>query len=323
VLLAYGGRDKPEDPALVELAPNAALRGVTIFYPKQRCPDVVPYPPAVRGHGMHASVMDVTLVNPYVGIDFTQPHELHYIRNVFGCPLSVGVDIDGCTDIGRVENCQLHCHWWSPELGGNWDRAFEYMWRNLEAFVFGRTDWEYVTNNFVFPTNIGYRFIQTAAGACNGHFTANGADACQVAVQVDAIQPMGLLITDGQFVAFNGDNPTGVLVNETCGGQVRLVNCNFWGAFRSIVVLKGPHFVGLSDCYFTGWDRNGEGLPAVDCQAGRLQMTGCSFDGGGLGLRLGPAIAHAIVIGNNGAGGFRCDDQSGGKAILRDNEPAQ
>jgi len=38
------------------------------------------------------SVIDTTLVNPYKGIDFgTCPHEWHYIRGVFGCPLKIGV----------------------------------------------------------------------------------------------------------------------------------------------------------------------------------------------------------------------------------------
>ena len=48
------------------------------------------------------------------------------------------------------------------------DSVHPYLWQNLEAFVFGRTDWEYVTNTFVYPVKIGYRFIKTAAGMCNG-----------------------------------------------------------------------------------------------------------------------------------------------------------
>jgi hypothetical protein len=40
------------------------------------------------------------------------------------------------------------------------------MINNLEAFIFGRTDREYVTNSFVFPVKIGYHFIGTNPGAC-------------------------------------------------------------------------------------------------------------------------------------------------------------
>ena len=195
------------------------------------------------------------------------------------------------------------------------------MWRNLEAFTFGRTDWEYVTNCFVFPTNIGYRFIATEHGACNGQFTGNGSDASQVCVQVDQIQPMGLLITNGQFVSFNGQDPTGVVVGEGCAGQVRLVNCNFWGAFRHIAVLKGQSYVGFGDCYFSAWDRNDEGLPAIDAATGRLQVRGCSFHGKPAAIRVGDGVAHAIIDGNNGANGVGIEDLSG-RAVVRDNETA-
>lgn len=78
------------------------------------------------------------------------------------------------------------------------------MWKNLEAFAFARTDWEYVTNTF-FSVKTGYRFIKTAAGACNGQFSGIGADAAQRCVSVEEIQPMGLLITNGEFVCIPGE----------------------------------------------------------------------------------------------------------------------
>ena len=50
--------------------------------------------------------------------------------------------------------------------------------KNLEAFIFGRADWEYVTNTFVWGARVGYHFIKTPDGACNGQFMGIGADAC-------------------------------------------------------------------------------------------------------------------------------------------------
>ena len=81
------------------------------------------------------------------------------------------------------------------------------MWKNCEGFIFARTDWEYVTNTFIFPVNIGYHFIATKNGAMNGQLCGIGADAANRCIVVDEIQPMGLLITNGQFVAFEGENP--------------------------------------------------------------------------------------------------------------------
>lgn len=323
VVLATGGRDDEDAPALFEMGDSSAVQGLTVHYPDQKPDDIHPYPWTFHLQGGDNTVENVTLINSYNGLRVgPEGNVRHRIRSVYGCVLRRGLLVDSCTDIGRVENVQFHCHWWSaPEVGGNWDPVFAYMWQNLEAFIFGRTDWEFVTNCFVFPTNIGYRFIQTPAGACNGHFAGNGSDASQVCVQVDQCQPMGLLITNGQFVSFNGEDPTGIIVGEECGGQVRLVNCNFWGAFRHIAVLKGKSYVGFSDCYFSAWDRHKEGLPAVDAQAGRLQVQGCSFHGEAPAVRLGEGLAHAIVTGSNGIHGVRVEDLTGGRAILRDNEP--
>jgi hypothetical protein len=322
VIFATGGRDNEAAPALFEMGDSSAVQGLTVYYPDQKPDDIHPYAWTFHLQGGDNTVENVTLINSYNGIRVgPEPNVRHRIRSVYGCTLRRGVFVDNCSDIGRVDNVQLHCHWWSaPEIGGNWEPVFKFMWENLEAYVFGRTDWEYVTNCFVFPTNIGYRFIETKAGACNGHFAGNGSDASQVCVQVDQCQPMGLLLTNCQLVAFNGNNPTGVLVNETCGGQVRLVNCNFWGAFRNIAVLKGRSYVGFSDCYFSGWDRNKEGLAAVDAEAGRVQVLGCSFDADLLAVKLGAKVIHAIVSYNNGPGGVRVQDETGGKAIVRDNE---
>ncbi len=66
------------------------------------------------------------------------------------------------------------------------------MWKNCEGFIVGRTDWEYVTNTFIFPANVGYRFIAAENGAMNGQLSGIGADATQRCIVVDQIQPMSL-----------------------------------------------------------------------------------------------------------------------------------
>ena len=38
------------------------------------------------------------------------------------------------------------------------------------AFVFGRSDWEYVFNTFAFAYAIGYHFIERETGSMNGNF---------------------------------------------------------------------------------------------------------------------------------------------------------
>lgn len=70
VILAYAGKGREGDPPLIGLLPSSTLKGVTVYYPEQTLPGVLPYPWTVRGEGAHCTVEDVTLVNCYKGIDF-------------------------------------------------------------------------------------------------------------------------------------------------------------------------------------------------------------------------------------------------------------
>ena len=325
VVLATGGRDDEAAPALFEMGNASTVKGLTVWYPEQKPADIHPYPWTFHLTGFDTTVEDVTLINSYNGIK-TGPegNVRHRIRSVCGCVLRRGLFVDACTDIGRVENVQFHCHWWSsPATGGAWEPVFNYMIENLEAFVFGRTDWEYATNNFVFPAKIGWRFIKTESGMCNGHFTANGADACETAVQVDEIQPMGLLITGGQFVAFTGKEPVEIRVSDTCSGNVRFVNCAFWGPALHNAIIKGTGFVSFSDCYFSSWKKETPNNPLVRVESGRIQINNSTFATPQPSVELGPDVEHAIIQGNNGIQGVRIIDHTNGKTIVSNNEPAR
>lgn len=323
IVMATGGRDNESAPALFEMGNSSVVKGLTVWYPEQKPTDIRPYPWTFHLVGFDNTVEDVTLINSYNGIRVgPEPNVRHRIRSVYGCVLRRGLFVDACTDIGRVENVQFHCHWWSAKsIGGDWEPVYKYMYENCEAFVFGRTDWEFVTNNFVFPAKIGFRFIKTENGACNGHITANGADACEISVLVDEIQPMGLLITGGQFVAFNGENPIELVVSPTCTGNVRLVNCSFWGPSNHNAVLEGKGFVSFSDCYFSNWKKGTKATPLIVAKSGRLQVNNSSFATAQPGVELGAEVQHAIIQGNNGVNGVKVINNSK-KAIIQNNEEA-
>jgi hypothetical protein len=325
VILATGGRDDESAPPLFHLGHSSAVMGLTVWYPDQKPTDIRPYPWTFQLEGFDNTVENVTLINSYNGIRTGPANNVrHRIRSVYGCVLRRGIYVDFCTDIGRVENCQLHCHWWSSkETGGEWDPVYKYMIKHLEAFIFARTDWEYATNNFVFPAKIGWRFIESERGMCNGHITACGADACETAVLVDACAPMGLLITGGQFVAFTGKGPVEIRVSETCTGSVRFVNCAFWGPVIHNAVLRGKGFTSFNDCYFTNDNSKLIDSPMIVAESGRLQIANSTFASPHPPIRLGPGIKHAIIQGNNGRKGVRVIDESGGKAIIVSNEPAE
>lgn len=325
IILATGGRDHEEAPPLFDLGHSASVRGVTIYYPEQKLDDIHPYPWTFHLHDFDNTVENITLINSYNGIRVgPEGNVRHRIRSIYGCVLRRGIYVDFCTDIGRIENIQFHCHWWSsPSVGGDFGKAREYMWKNLEAFIFGRTDWEYVNNTFVYPVKTGYRFIAVNQGAANGQFSGIGADEAQVCVKVEAVQPMGLLISNGQFVSMHGDIRTQVIVEKTCGGSVRFVDCAFWGPARQNVVSHSQSYVSLADCFFSSEGRQkNPGCALVEADSGKLQVRGCSFATDEPSILLRKGLRNAIVTGNNGARGVEIINEIGDKAILTDNEPA-
>jgi len=350
ILMPIEGRDNEDGPAFIEMRSSTSLAGVTIYYPEQNIDDIRPYPWTIqiRANPSHphevtfdTTVADVTLINSYNGIR-TGPTEngRHRIMGVHGCVLRRGILVDWTGDIGRLENIQFHCHFWgSKAFHGDFDKAFAYMQHNLEAFVFGRTDWEYVTNTFVFPAKIGYHFIQTANGAANGQFSGIGADATENAVLVEAIQPMGLLITNGEFNSHLVGSSTQVIVEKEARGNVRFVNSGFWGPVKHNVVLRGEGFTSFSDCYFS--DDNDTDEAAILVEAGKVQIENSTFGavsvrhlpghaapGDGVlfqspSIHLASGVQSAIIHGNNGSFGVKIENEIGNRAIIRDNEPFQ
>jgi hypothetical protein len=324
VILATGGRGQEEGSALFEMGHSSAVRGLTVWYPEQQTTNITPYSWTFHLQGHDNTVENVTLINSYNAIKIgPQGNVRHRIRSVYGCALRRGILVDGCSDIGRIENVQFHCHWWSaPEVGGDWKPVHEFMWKNCEAFIFGRTDWEYVNNTFVFPVNVGYRFIRTPAGMANGQFTGSGADEAQVCVKVEEIQPMGLLISNGQFVCMHGEQRVEVLVDKTCAGSVRLVNCAFWGPARQCVVSHSRSFVSLSDCYLSSsGQKQNPGVFLVEADGGRLQVRGCSFGSDEPSIALRKGLQHAIVTENNGVRGVEILNELADQAVISNNEP--
>ena len=295
-----------------------------VWYPQQQTTNIAPYAWTFHLQGHDNTAENVTLINSYNGIRIgPEGNVRHRIRSVYGCVLRRGILVDACSDIGRIEDVQFHCHWWSaPEVGGNWKPVHEFMWKNCEAFIFGRTDWEYVNNTFVFPVNIGYRFIQTKAGAANGQFCGIGADEANVCVKVNAIQPMGLLISNGQFVCMHGETRVPIVVESTCQGSVRLVNCSSWGPNRQCVVSHSKSFVSVSDCYLsTLYGRKNEPrLPLVEADSGKLQVRGCSFGTDEPSIALRKGLQHAIITESNGVRGTQILNEIGDQAVIANNE---
>ena len=321
-LAITGGRGREDGPAAVELAESSSIQGVTMVWPEQKWDTITAYPWAIHGQGMHNDVEDVTFINAYQGIEIGIPwSELHLIRNVFGCVLRRGIFVDTTSDIGRIENVHFNEHYWArshyPGITTGSDAPVTaYTEANLEAFIFGRTDWEYVLNTFVFGARVGYRFIHTPAGECNGQFLGIGADGCHVGVLVDAIQPIGIQVTNGEFTTFTGEPNAGVVTAPGAGGAAQFVNCNFWSNPGGVALLNGETAVTFSDCHFSDTAAGG----AIVAAKGRLIVRGCQFAASGPAVILGPNVRAAVVAENTQPGGVEVRNGIGSRAQIGLNE---
>jgi len=305
--------EKEEGAPFITLNHNSTLKGVVLYYPNQDpAAEPKPYPWAIAMRGKNPAVLQVELLNPYNGIDASR-NERHLIRDVQGQPLRRGIFVDSIYDIGRIENVHFN-PWWSSR-----GKLFAWQMEHGEAFIFGRTDWQYVFNTFCFGYNVGYKFTQTKAGVCNGNFLGIGADDCFTAVVVEQSAPMALLISNGEFVSFHGPDPTMVEVAASHSGSVRFVNCAFWGPCNQIARLAGKGTVGFSDCTFVQWDRQREGRPALRVESGSLLVRGCEFRENKPQIELGQAVRRAVITGNLITGKERIANHSQGQVVIADN----
>lgn len=311
--LVTEGAGKEEGPAFVTLNTNSTLQGIVLYYPQQNVDDVPKaYPWAIALRGKNPAVLAVEMLNPYNGIDATR-NERHLIRDVQGQPLRRGILVDSIYDIGRIENVHFN-PWWSTR-----PKLFQWQRANGEAFIFGRSDWQYVFNTFCFGYNIGYRFIQSRSGVCNGNFLGIGADDCYTALVVDNCAPYGLLITNGEFVSFHGPDPTMIDVKETNKGSVRFVNCAYWGPCNQIARIAGSGTVGFSDCTFVQWGGKEKVRAALQAQSGTLLVRGCEFRQDRPQIDLAKEVARALITENIFTGPERINNQSQGKVQIGQN----
>lgn len=323
VLMAYAGRGNPESDPFIRLTGSmATVKGMIIVYPEWKQADVppVPYPPTIMAeHVVNNAVIDLLLLNSYEGIHLAKAGRF-LVRGVYGYPSYRGLYVDGCYDIGRVENC----HFWPFGVLYKHDDPYcEWVNVNGVAFEFGRTDWQYVTNTFCFGYGVGYKFTETAAGGCNGNFLGIGADSTRRAVLVEGGQPWGILITNGEFVGRWGsaDSVTVEIAPEAGDVKVSLTNCSFWGPIQQCVWARSPDAQFTANaCHFVQFDNAGHGAPAIQLDAGKAIIQGSTFGEGATHVVVGERVRSAIVMGNQAEGGLVVENRAGSRTQLLANE---
>ncbi len=315
LLMVYSGRDDEDSSPFITLHHNSTVKGFSIYYPEQIITDVHPYPWTIQIMGNRCNIIDLDIVNTYKGIDCGKVyHGQDYLRNIYMCALRKGIYVDRTVDIGRMENIHIHPSSWF-ELVGDHEALHEYCVNNLEGFIIGRCDWQYMVNCFVIWAKVGFRFIETRGDPVGNDpqpnllITQSGSDVGPLAVVVEkSSYHTGIAFENCQFM-------DGILIEEENRGPVKFTNCMFVGWAETLggthIINKGIGTVYLTACHFNAknwiechWKPE---IPFIEMTHGTLQMMNCRFlDNGNTPnahIYLGENVRSAVIMGNSVEGG--------------------
>lgn len=307
VLLAVEGKGDPNGMPFITLNTGSTLTGLSIFYPEQvraNPPHPYPWTVATRKFCDNATLINVTMINPYQAVDFgTHPTGRHYINGLYAYPLLKGLYINQCYDVGRIENIHFWPFWDQDPNSPLW----VFTKTRGTAFIIGKTDGQMAFNLFSIFYRVGMHFLRgdirskdgtiqrTAPGS--GVYTNCYMDITPCAVKVDDVASgSGISFVNGMFMS-------GIEVGSTNKGPVKFSACGFWPnkdqTYHARVAGRGTVF--FESCHFSGWDQDKIGIPCIDADARRVIITGCDFTSdrqGHVKVRLGPAVRAAVVTSN-------------------------
>ncbi len=350
VMLITGGKGDAAETPFIEMHSNSVLRGLVFFYPEQTATNPpIPYPWTVASAGGdNMSIIDCLMINPYQAVDFgSRASGRHFIRNLSAQVLHRGIYVDRCYDVGRIENVHLWPFW----TGGLEEPIAKYAFEHGQGFIFGRTDWEIVTNCFVINMSQGFRFARhsppdisrnAADGpndlAGNVMITGGGPDICKIGVHVEQVQAhAGISFVNCQIFG-------AVVVDETNTGPVRFSACGMFGSRRAYEGtaqgrLAGNGRVSFAQCHFFVIDPDNDGPALLHVLGGRVAVQNCSFANSPravvadivpgreqepgvinpVPIVLEPGVRAALITGNEFYGGPGVVNRSQGNVVIANN----
>ncbi|NLN75943.1 MAG: hypothetical protein GX139_06495, partial [Armatimonadetes bacterium] len=296
----------------------------TIYYPEQKADaEPVAYPWCVASAGCdNPSIIDCLLVNPYQGVDFgSRVAGRHYIRNLYGQPLYKGLFVDLCFDVGRLENIHFWPFWTAHVLGGKAPKTDDWIFKNGTAFIFARSDWQYVSNCFAILYKTGIHFMKASEpGPGNYLMTQSGADCCDVAVYVEETQGhSGVSFANSQIFGR-------IVVSEKNTGPVRFTGCGIFGASGEIeaqemIRIDGRGRVSFDSCSFHAIDPAPKTKDYINVVGGRIGVAGSVFIGtaGHAPIVIDEKCISAIITGNEFYSSKQIVNNAKKNVVIKDN----
>ena len=274
VLEVYAGRGATNNThSFIRMNQGTGVTNLSIWYPEQTLDNAVRYPWSVyQASGDSATVENVTFVNSWGGF-YAAPAELHYVINSYITALNTGIEIHTCTDIGRVENVKIDPKYWAgsglpgaPSLA----EVTAYTKLNASGFKMHRSDWEYLSDLYISGYKTGMWVGREPSGSDtpNAQFYRMHMENCGIALEVDAVNGYGLLISDSIFGA-EGEDCLAVSFSKDFSTSVQFSGVDFKGP---IVSNGAGGVISFEGCTFDDY-----GTRALSVNSGNVLLTQCEF----------------------------------------------
>lgn len=290
VLQVYADRGKADATPFISLNYCSGVRDLSIWHPEQKADDITPYPFAIRQlGGDNATVENVTLVNAYQGIDIGPNfNELHYLHNVYGTPLKLGIRFDVTTDIGRLENIYFSPECWiesglpgAPK--GKADVFRQWLLANGTGIHMLRSDWEYGVHVTVVGYHTGFLISGSPRGFPNAQFYNFNLVRCRRPLYIKGSNRIGLAFTRCRFLGFENAVEAGPEFNAIA----QFHDCAFSG--KTAAVNRGTGHMAFQHCAFErgGLLARAGTLAVIDCEASK-----------NMAIELNDGVKAAAILSN-------------------------
>lgn len=281
VLLTTSGQGDADGVPFLQMHELSTLKGIVIHYPEQIVSDEPhPYPWTIQGSGDNITIINVLITNPYKAVDLgTFACGRHFVNGLYMQALYRGIFVDKCYDVGRIENVHMWPFWRDDK------RLHKFTSEQGIAFMFGRTDWQFVMNCFTIYYSVGFLFDDFGSGPGNVVITQSGADLGPVAVRANQVQThSGVSFSNCQIMAT-------VETGSENTGPVKFMGCGFWPIPTTTyqAKLQGTGHVFFEGCHFAGWDVAEQDVACIVADGEGLTVTGCDF--------MQPAKKHFTLTG--------------------------
>ncbi|MDR3251070.1 MAG: discoidin domain-containing protein [Tannerella sp.] len=251
VLMAYFGRGSEDEAnSFITMESSTGLYNISIWYPEQDADNITPYPPTIL-YGRYqywgndyCNVRNVTLFNSYSGVILSRRNGggCPNVFNLYGTPLSRGIEIDNIADVGRLDWIRFSPDFWAESgLPGAPVKGSAYgdrIRREATGIVMRRNDWSYTCHVFIEGYNIGFHAAESIAspGAQpNGHNYGMTYRNCGTAVYIESISGAGIMFTRVKI----DDCRQGIVVAEGTASTAQFYDCEISASSDAIKVLDG------------------------------------------------------------------------------------